>query len=119
MHKLSTGYTRYFNEKYQRSGSLFQGRFKAIHISSNEYLLHLSAYVNLNNRVHRLSGSTTNFVKSSWGEYTTGGVNFCNKEIVLAQFNDTSAYMKMAEESLNGIIERRMGGKDLDKILLE
>ena len=53
MHRLSTGYTNYFNEKYKRSGSLFQGTYKAIHANSNEYLLHLSVYVNLNYKVHK------------------------------------------------------------------
>src|SRR3989344_7211266 len=41
MHRLGTGYTMYFNEKYKNSGSLFQGRYQAIHVNSNEYLLHL------------------------------------------------------------------------------
>jgi putative transposase len=48
MHKLGTGYTNYFNLKYERSGRLFQGPFKAIHIDRNEYLLHLSRYIHLN-----------------------------------------------------------------------
>lgn len=54
MQRIGTGYTNYFNEKNKRSGSLFQGRFKASHVASNEYLLHLSAYVNLNDKVHQL-----------------------------------------------------------------
>ena len=29
MHRLGLGYTKYFNQKYKRSGSLFQGTFKA------------------------------------------------------------------------------------------
>ena len=49
MQRLGTGYTMYFNEKDKRSGSLFQGKFKSKHIHSNEYLLRVSAYVNLNN----------------------------------------------------------------------
>ena len=60
MQRLGTGYSKYFNKKYKKSGSLFQGTFKARHIDSNEYLLHLSAYVNLNNRVHRLGSFWTN-----------------------------------------------------------
>src|SRR5437868_10728186 len=31
LHRLGTGYTKYFNIKNKRSGSLFQGTFKAIH----------------------------------------------------------------------------------------
>jgi len=58
MHKLSTGYTNYFNEKYKRSGSLFQGGYKAIHINSNEYLLHASVYINLNYKIHKKRGES-------------------------------------------------------------
>lgn len=48
MHKLGTGYTMAFNIKKERSGSLFQGRFKAIHIENETYLTHLSRYIHLN-----------------------------------------------------------------------
>src|SRR3989338_5362626 len=39
MHRLGTGYTMYFNNKNKRSGSLFQGKFKAVHVDSNEYII--------------------------------------------------------------------------------
>jgi putative transposase len=48
MQKLSTGYTMYFNIKYQRTGSLFGSRFKSKHIDNDNYLRHLFAYVHLN-----------------------------------------------------------------------
>lgn len=32
MKKFGTGYTNYFNNKYDRVGSLFQERFEAIHV---------------------------------------------------------------------------------------
>ena len=56
MHRISGGYSWYFNNKYKRKGALFQGVFKAKHIADNDYLLHLSAYINLNGRVHKLGG---------------------------------------------------------------
>lgn len=46
--KVSTGYTMYFNKKYQRSGALFQGRFKAKHADTDEYLKYLFSYIHLN-----------------------------------------------------------------------
>jgi len=49
MQKIGTSYTMYFNQKYKRSGSLFQGTFKSVHIDPDDYLLYLSAYVNKNN----------------------------------------------------------------------
>lgn len=48
MEKLSTGYAMYFNKKYNRVGSLFQGRFKAEHITRDEHLKYLFAYIHLN-----------------------------------------------------------------------
>jgi putative transposase len=55
MKRLSGGYTNYFNEKYDRSGSLFQGKFKRVHISSDEQFNYLFSYVNENHSVHDLS----------------------------------------------------------------
>ncbi len=48
MQKLGTGYTNYFNQKYERSGSLFQGRFKAILVNRDEYLNYLKQYIYMN-----------------------------------------------------------------------
>lgn len=45
---LLTRYSMYFNKKYQRVGSLFQGRYKAVVITTDNYLLHLSRYIHLN-----------------------------------------------------------------------
>jgi len=52
MQRLGGGYTMYFNQKNARSGSLFQGKFKAKHIDSDQYLKHILAYVYHNNIVH-------------------------------------------------------------------
>ena len=120
MQKLGTGYTRYFNERYKRNGVLFQGPYKARHIETNEDLLHLSAYVNLNNRVHQLGNPVTKLMKSSWdeyaGEYSEDGNNesdnnLCSKDIVLGQFNSNSDYKIFAEKVVKEIINRREDDK--------
>lgn len=118
MHKLGMGYSRYFNEKYKRSGSLFQGTYKAIHIQSNSYLLYLSAYINLNNRVHRLGDLVS---KSSWGEYIgEEKSDFCKKDMILGQYDSREEYKEFAGEALGGILERRYDDLDnLEKLFLE
>lgn len=45
---LCTSYVMYFNKKYERVGTLFQGIYKAAMIDSENYLLHLSRYIHLN-----------------------------------------------------------------------
>lgn len=122
MHKMGTGYTRYFNDKHKRSGVLFQGKYKAVHIDSNEYLLHVSAYVNLNDRVHQLGGKASKLVesRSSWREYmgeVKGGM--CSKDIVLDQFKNKRDYQEFAESSLVSILGRRGDIKEMEGYLLE
>ena len=48
MQKLLTAYTMYFNQRYERTGALFQGKYRAIHASDDEYLRYLISYIHLN-----------------------------------------------------------------------
>ncbi|QQG42434.1 MAG: transposase [Candidatus Giovannonibacteria bacterium] len=116
MHRLGTGYTQSFNIKYKRSGSLFQGKFKALHIHSNEYFLHLSAYINLNNKVHRIKGES---FRSSWKEYVDDKDDVCFKSIILEQFNKPSEYKEFAESSLQDILGRKKIYEEMKEMLLE
>jgi putative transposase len=46
--KLNIGYVKYFNEKYDRVGTLFQGRTKKVLIASDGHFLHILNYIHLN-----------------------------------------------------------------------
>lgn len=46
--KCNTSIAKYINTKTGRKGPLFESRFKSKHIHSNDYLLRLSVYINLN-----------------------------------------------------------------------
>ena len=48
MRSVLTSYSRYFNKRYKRSGSLFESRYKASLISDDAYLEHISRYIHLN-----------------------------------------------------------------------
>jgi putative transposase len=48
MLKLGTGYANYFNKKYQRIGSLFQGSYKLEIIDNDSYFDHIPNYIHLN-----------------------------------------------------------------------
>ncbi len=48
MQKLSTAYSMYFNKKYKRTGSLFEGKFKSQHINRDQYLKYIFSYIHLN-----------------------------------------------------------------------
>ncbi len=122
MKRLGGGYTWYFNNKYKRSGSLFQGVFKSVHIDDNQYLLNLSVYVNLNNRAHKFGGETAKLVRSSWNEYVIennqSSYDLCHKDIILSQFKKNSEYKNFAEKELKEII-RRKEDEEISKFTLE
>jgi len=48
MLKVGTSYAMYFNKKYKRTGALFEGKYKATHISEDTYFQYLFAYIHLN-----------------------------------------------------------------------
>lgn len=48
MRKISTAYAKYFNTKYSRTGGLFEGKFKATHITKDNQARYLFSYIHLN-----------------------------------------------------------------------
>jgi len=48
MRKIGVGYANYFNQKYKRSGTLFQGRYKLVLVNSELHFVHLPYYIHFN-----------------------------------------------------------------------
>ena len=48
MRSLMTRYTKYFNVRNRRVGPIFQGRYKAVLVESDEQLLYLTRYIHRN-----------------------------------------------------------------------
>lgn len=59
MQKLCTGYSMYFNKKNKRTGSLFEGKFKSVHVESDEQAKYNFSYIHLN---------PVKLIDSSWKE---------------------------------------------------
>jgi len=95
--RLSTNsYARYFNTKYQRKGSLFEGRFGAVRIENEFQLLHVSRYIHLNPYSSFLVKNLTLLVDypfSSLPEYLgKTKEEICQKEVVLSEFSSAEKY---------------------------
>jgi putative transposase len=105
MQKLGTGYTMYFNKKYDRVGGLFQGRFKAVLVDKEVHLIHLPNYIHINPLNLNYRGSTSiefleNYRWSSFPDYI-GKKNFpsvTNRELILNMFNGEEEYRKHIED---------------------
>lgn len=48
MKKLGGGYVQYFNQKYNRKGTLFEGGYRSIRITNEAHFIHLPYYIHLN-----------------------------------------------------------------------
>ncbi len=98
IHRLHTAYTMYFNIKYERVGAVFQGRFKAKLVDSDEYLLHVSRYIHINPieivqdyaQGRALSVELGKYPWSSYGEYLKSGPeNLCDLSIIQNYFSNS------------------------------
>ena len=86
MSKLCTSYSMYFNKKYQRNGTLFQGRYKAEWADSDQYLKYLFAYIHLN---------PVKLIDSTWKEE---GIKDAAKAYAFAasfQYSSLSDYLSL------------------------
>jgi len=114
MQRFGNGYTKYFNARHKRSGALFQGVFKSIHVDTNEYLLRLAVYVNQNYLVHKLRHEMSQFVYSSYNQYAGIKDMMVEKykinidpEIILSQFRNTEDFIEFCDKTIPLIHESK------------
>jgi putative transposase len=116
MRRIGIAHTMYFNEKYKRTGVLFQGTFKASEIRPNNFL-YLSVYVNCNAEVHGIA-KAENYRWSSYQEYIREGKRgLCaiGKKVILDNFQSGEDYEKFARVNINYYREKKQD----DKMFLE
>ena len=82
MQALGRHYVRYFNRTYQRSGTLWEGRFKSCVVSSAEYLLICQRYIELN---PVRAGMVSSPEAYAWSSYAANGLG---KDVKLCTYHD-------------------------------
>lgn len=48
MKKINMGYAKYFNQKNERKGTLFEGRYKSVPVNNEAHFIHLPYYIHFN-----------------------------------------------------------------------
>jgi len=117
MQKLQGGYTYYFNQKYQRSGSLLQGTFKSKLIKNDNYGDKTFGYVNKNYQVHDIPQNKLQFVFASDVEYEQESFDFVSKtegRKMLEIFGGRNNLKQHCQEIISIIREER-GKTSLDE----
>lgn len=116
MVKVCGGYSKYFNKKYNRVGSVFQDQFKAAHIHSNTSIMWVSSYIHQNPKVANLVSNLSDYAYSSYREYLAKGASgLCDKSIIEEQFKDSAHYHQFVETSYDSIRHK----KELASLLID
>jgi len=130
MRKLGTGYTNYFNQKYERIGALFQGKFKSVCIKNNSHLMYLPIYIHLNPLDFKFHGWREKKIKNykeaiefldsyRWSSYMdySGKKNFpslIKKDFILSRVGDEKKYKKEIIDWLKNFDESDILGVSLE-----
>jgi len=110
MKRLQGGYTRYFNDKNNRSGALFQGKFKSSYAEKENYFEMIFAYVMWNYKVHDIPKNKLKLVRSSEEEYREGDFYIINPKEgkkFLEIFHGYQNFLVHSKEIINIVRETR------------
>ena len=69
MQVIGRGYARYFNDGHARSGTLWDGRYRATVLQARAHLLNCMVYMDLNPVRHGLAATAPDYPWSSYGHY--------------------------------------------------
>lgn len=130
MQKLGTSYTMRFNKKYERVGSLFQGKFKAVLVEKDAHFMYLPYYIHTNPisllssterglaSIHQV-GFLEKYRWSSLPDYM-GEKNFpsvIRKDFLLEPFGNEKKYKKSIERWLQHDNKEKFDS--INKVLLD
>lgn len=113
--RLTVSYAHYFNKKYDTSGSVFTGNFKARRVEDEDQLLHLSRYIHLNPVTSYLVEKPENFLYSSYRAFIgQENLEFIDPSMVLGDTKPES-YQKFVLDQID--YQRRL--KEIEHVIME
>ncbi len=103
MRQLNMNYAIYFNKKYNRSGHLWQGRFKSWFVTDEAYLYTLMLYIEQNPLKEKIVKTLEEYPYSSYNYFLAKRVPEClqNAWIVQNHKNDTQAIKEMLNSKVD------------------
>ncbi len=110
-------YVQYFNFTYRRSGTLWEGRYRATVVESESYLLTLMRYIELNPVRAGMAGHPSDYPWSSHGFYADGksGLNE-NWLIPHEEYLRLGQDAEARQQAYRALFESEITGADLESI---
>jgi putative transposase len=114
MQTVGRYYVQYFNFKYQRTGTLWEGRYKATLLDSESYLLMCSRYIELN---PVRAGMVKEPMEYSWSSYQYNALGYENKLITPhAIYNALGITKELILLNYNHLFNKHISKADIDDI---
>lgn len=102
MQHVINSYVHYVNTKYKRVGPLLQGRFRNVHVESDEQLLHVNRYIHLNPLVANIVSDLNDYHWSSYKNYVSGlDDRLCDASSILQHFASRENYSKFVLDQVD------------------
>lgn len=102
MRHLNSLYTLSYNRSLDRDGPLFRGRYKAILIEANEYLLKVSRYIHLNPVEANLIENPIHYKWSSYRNFVSENrYNWLHTRFILDNFGSKKSYAEFVTEGID------------------
>jgi len=112
MRDFQHAYSKYFNLRHDRSGSLFQSMFKAVRIEIDEQLIHVSRYIHLN-PVSSFIVNTESLEDYPWSSFR----DYLDvKKELITSTKQILSYFKSRQEYKKFVLDRADYQRELDKI---
>ena len=108
MQSLGRQYVRYFNDKYERTGTLWEGRFKSSLVDAESYLFELYRYIELNPVRADVVKDPANYIWSSYQINALGkSSDLCTPHPLYLQLDSTERSRQKSYRGLfNEILEQ-------------
>ncbi len=109
MRHINGAYTTYYNVKRDRSGHLFQGRYKAILVDADAYAKELSRYIHLNPVRAKMVERPEEYEWSSFRDYTgmRKPPDWLHRDFILSYFGNKIKAAERGYKKFISILEEK------------
>jgi putative transposase len=126
MQKLNGGYVQYFNQRHERTGTLFERKYKSVLVDNQAHFIHLPYYIHLNpldmvapewreRKINNLSKARIYLEGYKWSSHLDylGKDNFpsvTQRDFLLEVFGGKENYKKALNDWMGGLSINKIVG---------
>lgn len=111
---LFNAYAKAINKSYNRTGSLFQERFRRKEVNSDQYFTSVVLYIHGNAQQHGLVTDFRQHPYTSYHNYVNNTYNKLKKDVLLDWFGGIERFIRIHEEYKMNLDDRKLILENID-----